>query len=151
MGQFFGYLRDYYEDWPFPVLFFSMKAYTASRLADLCGLKSNQLRNGAIVFPASEAKGRKERAVPLPEALFKSLREYAGKTYLWETYPAELKPILEAKHVPVHQLKAVFDPSRLYQWVLNLFKQYRAYIQADENRQNWQPITSHQFRKRARS
>jgi integrase len=143
MTEFFGYLSSYYGDWPFPALFFSVKAYTGSRLADLCGLKSVQVRDGAIVFPAAAVKGRKERSVPLPPSLFESLRRYAGPTHLWEKYPAELKAILAAKGVPTHQLMTEFHPARLYMWVLNLFKEYRG------TGPKTGPITSHQFRKRA--
>ena len=143
LQHFFGWLTDYYGDWAFPVLFFSLKAYSGCRLADICQLKTTQLRDGRIVFPADEAKGRKERPVPLPEVMFAALKDYAGDNYLWENYPRQLLAILTKKGKPSHQLRQDFAPARLYQWVLNLFKEYGAEFPKRQR------ITSHQFRKRA--
>lgn len=143
MKEFFAYLHDFYNGWEFPILFFSVKAFTGCRLADLCGLKSEQLRNGTIVFPAGATKGRKERAVPLPTGLFDALQKYAGPHHLWESYSDELRTILDTKHMPTHRLLDGFDPERLYAWVGNLFDKYR---QAFPTRPS---LNSHQFRARA--
>jgi integrase len=143
MTEFFAYLTEFYQGWEFPMLFFSVKAFTGCRLADISGLKSEQVRGGCIVFAAGQTKGRKERKVPLPEGLYDALQKYAGETYLWERYPTELKAVLEKKCYPTHQLNTEFAPERLYEWVLNLFKSYR------ETKPKTGSLNSHQFRARA--
>ena len=141
--HFYGWLRERFGDWPFPKLFLSTKAYTGCRLMDLCALKSVQLRGGRLVFPPDLTKGRKERAVPLPDDLYKTLDAFKGKTWLWENYPAGLKTALQAKGWPTHQQKPGFDAQRLYYWVGLLFSDYH-------KKYPEQPVlTSHMFRKRA--
>jgi len=143
LKEFFAYLTEFYQGWEFPMLFFSIKAFTGCRLADISGLESEQVRDGSIVFPADQTKGRKERKVPLPEGLYAALQKYAGETYLWERYTTELKTVLEKKSYPTHQLNNEFAPERLYDWVLNLFKSYR------KTKPKSGPLNSHQFRARA--
>lgn len=141
--HFYGWVGERFGDWPFPKLFLSAKAYTGCRLMDLCGLKSAQLREGRLVFPADLTKGRKERSVPLPEDLYAALDAFKGKTWLWEHYPEGLKAALQAKGWPTHQLKPGFDAQRLYYWVGLLFSDYhKKYPERP-------PLTSHMFRKRA--
>src|SRR5437660_1359205 len=55
-GEFFGWLEERYPNWPMPRLFFSVKAATACRLEDVCSLRSNQLRDGRLVFAADQTK-----------------------------------------------------------------------------------------------
>jgi integrase len=110
---------------------------------DLCALKSVQLRDGRLVFPADLTKGRKERAVPLPGDLYASLDAVKGETWLWQSYPVGLKAVLKAKGFPTHQLNPEFSPRRLYFWAETLFADYRT---AFPDRP---VLTSHMFRKRA--
>jgi len=141
--HFYGWLAERFGDWPFPKLFLSTKAYTGCRLMDLCALKSAQLRGGRLVFPADLTKGRKERAVPLPDDLYSALDACKGKMWLWESYPSGLKAALQVKGWPTHQLNPVFDPQRLYYWVGLVFSDYH-------KKHPEQPVlTSHMFRKRA--
>jgi integrase len=140
---FYRWVGARFGDWPFPKLFLSTKAYTGCRLMDLCSLKSGQLRGGRLVFSADLTKGRKERAVPLPEDLAGTLDAFKGKTWLWESYLPGLKEALKAKGWPTHQLNAEFAPQRLYYWVETLFADYRT---AHPDRP---VLTTHMFRKRA--
>jgi integrase len=141
--HFYGWLAGRFGDWPFARVFMSTKAYTGCRLMDLCGLRAAQVREGRLVFPADLTKGRKERAVPLPDDLFGLLDTIKGKTWLWEGYLPGLKAVLVAKGWPTHQLNPEFDPQRLYYWVETLFADYR---KAFPDRQ---VLTTHMFRKRA--
>jgi integrase len=141
--HFYGWIAERYGDWSFPKLFLATKAYTGCRLMDLCSLKSGQARNKRLVFPADLTKGRKERAVPLPDELFASLSEFKGKTWLWEKYLPGLKAAISAKGWPGHQLNLEFSPKRLYFWIETLFTEYR---KANKDRP---VLTSHMFRKRA--
>lgn len=143
IDHFYGWIAERFGAWPFPKLFLSTKAYTGCRLMDLCGLKSAQLRARRVIFPADLTKGRKERAVPLPEDLYQALEAFKGKTWLWENYPAGLKAALQAKGWPTHQLNPGFAPQRLYYWVGLLFSDYH------KKHPDQPKLTSHMFRKRA--
>jgi integrase len=143
IDHFYQWIAERFGLWPFPKLFLSTKAYTGCRLMDLCGLKSGQLRTGRLVFPADLTKGRKERAVPLPDDVFGLLDAVKGKTWLWECYLPGLKAALIAKGWPTHQLNDEFAPQRLYYWVETLFADYR---KAFPDRP---VLTTHMFRKRA--
>ena len=52
VSAFFDWLEGRYPGWRMPHLFFSVKAATACRLEDLCGLRSSQLQDGRLVFTA---------------------------------------------------------------------------------------------------
>jgi integrase len=141
--HFYSWIAARFGDWPFPKLFLSTKAYTGCRLRDLCQLRSGQLRDGRLVFPADLTKGRKERQVPLPADLHAALDAFKGKTWLWERYVPGLKAAIQANGWPTHQLNEEFAPQRLYFWVETLFADYRT---ANKDRQ---ALTTHMFRKRA--
>jgi integrase len=140
---FYQWIAERFGEWVFPKLFLSAKAYTGCRLMDLCALKSAQLRHGRLVFHADLTKGRKERAVPLPDDLFAALEAFKGETWLWENYLPTLKALIQAKGWPTHQFKDEFSPQRLYYWVETLFADYR---KAFPDRP---VLTTHRFRKRA--
>ena len=141
--HFFAWLDTRYAGWQLPVIFLRTKAHTGCRLMDLCSLRSEQLRDGRLIFPPDLTKGRKERRVPLPKDLFDALSAIKGKTHLWERHPGELKEKLMANGWPSHQLKAEFSPQRLYSWFETLFSDYR------KDNEDRPPITSHMFRKTA--
>jgi integrase len=139
----YAWLVTRFGDWVFPKLFLSAKAFTGCRLMDLCSLKSAQLRNGRLTFPAGLTKGRKARVVPLPDDLFAALDAFKGETWLWENYLPGLKEALKAKGWPAHRLIDTFDPKRLYHWVETLFTDFR------KANPDAPKLTSHMFRKRA--
>lgn len=140
---FNAWIAERFGEWAFPDLFLSAKAYSGCRLMDLCGLKSGQVRAGRLVFPADLTKGRKERAVPLPDNLFASLDAFKGETWLWENYLPGLKAVLKARGFPTHQLNPEFSLQRLYYWIETLFAEYRkAYPDRPV-------LTTHMYRKRA--
>lgn len=140
---FYAWVSERFGDWPFPKLFLSAKAYTGCRLMDLCSLKAGQLRGGRLVFPPDLTKGRKERAVPLPDDLFAALDSFKGDVWLWERYLPGLKVAIRAKGWPTHQMNPEFAPERLYYWVETLFADYR------KAHPNLPVLTTHMFRKRA--
>ena len=78
-----------------------------------------------MVFPANVTKGRKERALPLPEDLHASMEVFNGKTWLWENYVPGLRAVLQAKQHPTHQMMDEFSPQRLYFWIETLFSDYQ--------------------------
>jgi integrase len=141
--HFYTWIAERFGDWPFPKLFLAVKAHTGCRLMDLCSLKSAQLEKGRLTFPASLTKGRKDRAVPMPDDLAAILDAFKGKTWLWENYLPGLKAAIESKGWPTHQMIEEFSPQRLYFWIETLFSDYR---KANKDRP---VLTSHMFRKRA--
>jgi integrase len=141
--HFYGWLDERYGSWPFPKLFLAMKALTGCRLMDLCALKSPQLQEGRLVFPADLTKGRKERSVPVPADLFEAVNAFKGPTWLWENYIPGLKAAITAKGWPSFQLKEQFDPKRLYFWIETQFADYR------KAHPELPRLTTHMFRKRA--
>ncbi len=141
--HFFGWIQERFDNWALPQLFLQVKAQTGCRLMDLCSLRSEQLRDGRLIFPADLTKGRKERRVPLLPELYEALLTIKGDTHLWQRHPAELREKLIARNWPTHQLKEEFSPVRLHAWFETLFADYRT---ANPDRP---PITSHLFRKTA--
>ena len=141
VGQFFEWLEKRWPGWAMPRLFFSVKAATACRLQDVCSLRSDQLRDGRLVFPADLTKNRSERYAILPTDLYAVLDAYKGPTYLWERYPAELIAANQEKGWPTHRQKGEFTPERLCLWVLQLMGNY--------HRETGQTLRTHDFRRAA--
>ena len=143
LANFDKWLTERFGDWQLPKLFFAIKELTGCRVQDVCSLKSGQLRAERVHFPANSTKGRKARAVPLPDDLFAALDAIKGPTYLWESYPVGLKAVLERKSWPTHQLKLDFNPMRMVGWIMTIFADYNA------DHPNAPRLKSHQLRKRA--
>jgi integrase len=143
IAAFFGWLAARFGAWSLPRLFFEVKGLAGCRVADLCQLRSDQLRDGRLHFDADQTKGRKARSVPLPADLYAALEGVNGRRFLWDTYPTGLKAVLDAKGWPSHQLRPGFDPGRMLQWVMTLFADFNATRPARPR------LTSHHFRKRA--
>lgn len=141
VSHFFQWLAERFPGWAMPRLFFSVKALTACRLEDICNLKSDQLRDGRLVFTADQTKNRSERYAILPEDLYADLDGYKGETYLWEKYPPELIEANRKKGWPTHRQKAEFEPRRLYNWVVQIMQGYQHETGKD--------LSSHDFRKAA--
>lgn len=141
VGDFFAWLDAQYPGWRMPALFFAVKALTGCRLADLCSLKSAQLQDGRVVFPADATKNRSERYAVLPPDVFAELLAYRGPTWVWERYPAELRAVIAGKGAPTHRLNPQFGTRRLYLWVVALMQDYQKKTGRD--------LSSHDFRKAA--
>jgi integrase len=141
VSHFFEWLDGHYPGWRFPALFFTVKALTGCRLDDICSLRSAQLQDGRVVFPADATKNRSERYAVLPEDVFEELDAYKGRTWLWERYPPELKDAIRRKGNPCHRLKPEFDARRLYLWIVALMQDYQKLTGRD--------LSSHDFRKAA--
>ena len=121
-----------------------MKAVTGCRLEDICGLRSVQLQDGRIVFPANLMKNRGERYATLPEDVYDVYRDldaYKGQIYLWERYPAELIAVNKQKGYPVHRQNPEFSPRRLYFWIAQIMQAYQT--------QTGNDLSSHDFRRAA--
>lgn len=141
VAKFFNWLGDRFPGWEMPHLFFTVKAVTACRLEDSCSLRSDQVKDGRLVFTADTTKNRSERYAILPEDLCQKLDAYKGDTFLWERYPPELIAVNKAKGYPTHRQNPEFSPHRLYQWVVQIMQDYQ--------KQTGNDFSSHDFRKAA--
>jgi hypothetical protein len=139
VNQFFAWVRGRYPTWERLHALLELKAFSGSRSIDVCQLRSDQLRDGRVVWDASQVKQREGRAVYLPEDLFNTLRRLAGPDFLWEHFPADLAAYRPSKNRP----SVEFDPKTVF-WVMN--NVFREYVEAHPNRPN---LTPHALRRRA--
>lgn len=69
--------------------FFTLKAYCGCRLADLCQLRDEQVRDGGIHFTAEQTKNKGGRFVPLPADLFDRVKGLTGTGWVWSRAEVE--------------------------------------------------------------
>ncbi len=141
--DFFGWLTERWQGWRLPVLFFTVKSFIGNRILELCSLHSDQLQEGRVVFPADEAKGRKERRAILPADVFAELQALAGPAFVWEVFPTQLLERLVALDKPHTKLLPDFSPVRLKRWLQDEIDDY-CKAHPDVKR-----FSAHAFRKRA--
>jgi integrase len=140
---FFNWLSARWQGWRLPVLFFTVKSFLGNRILELCCLRSEQLEEGRIVFPADKVKGRKERKALLPPDVYAELKALAGPTFVWEVFPAQLLERLKALGKPCRNVKPDFSPSRLKWWLQDEIADYC------EAHPEVKRFSAHAFRKRA--
>ncbi len=140
---FFCWLDARWGGWRLPVLMLTVKAHIGCRIAELCSLRSNQIRNGQIVFEADKVKGRKERIAVLPPDVFAEIQAQAGATFLWEGHPSQLKELAEALGKTMRRLLPDFSPERLQWWLQDEIADYCEAHSAVEH------FSTHSFRKHA--
>ncbi len=139
LTEFLSWLEGRNPGWRMPHLFFTVKALTACRLEDICGLRSEQLREGRLGFEADQTKNRSERYAILPAGIYAELVAYSGATYLWERYPTELRG--HVKSASRHCVLDDFAGQRLVGWIIALMRDYQ--------KQTGKDYSSHDFRKAA--
>ena len=140
---FFDWLTDRWQGWRLPVLFFTIKGFLGNRISELCGLRTEQLQSGRVVFVADATKGRKERKALLPRDVFAELWEQAGPVWVWGRFPGELQERLIALDKPAWKLNPEFSPARLKWWLQDEL--------ADDNAAHPERrrIKAHDFRRKA--
>ena len=89
--KFLKWLAAKYAGWRLPVLWFQVKGFVGSRSFDITALRTEQLQDGCIFFPAETTKGREDRPAPLPPALYQELLAQAGPDYVFETFHKGLR------------------------------------------------------------
>jgi integrase len=139
LAEFLSWLEGRYPGWRMPHLFFEVKALTGCRLQDICELRSEQLREGRLVFEADQTKNRSERYAILPADIYAELEAYKGETFLWERYPAELRVFV--KGTSRHCVLDDFSADRMANWIRAVMRDYQNETGAD--------LSSHDFRKAA--
>ena len=137
---FFDWVRTRYPQWVALHALLRLKAVSASRTADLCQLKTDQLRAGRLAFTADIVKTKEERSLPLPPDLFETLRGVAGPVWLWEgDFYAGIRLYRPSKNV----LPKSFNWKTVYFVVNNVFREF------SEAHPDHPPLTPHAFRRRA--
>lgn len=143
INGFFEWLKGRWQGWRLPMLFFTVKLFIGNRILELCSLRSDQLREGRIVFPPNQVKGRKGRSAILPPSIFTELQEISGKSFVWEKFPRELLERMTALKKSCNKLKPEFSPKRLKWWLQGEIDDYcKSHPEVER-------FSAHAFRKRA--
>jgi integrase len=138
-GAFMAWVLARYPAWERLHALLNLKAVSGCRSKDLCGLRSDQLRDGRVVWTADQTKQREGRSVLVPPELFAALERGAGRVHLWENWPEDLK-----KYRPSRNKAAAGFSARTVYWTMgNIFREYAA-AQPDRPR-----LTPHALRRRA--
>ena len=89
--KFLNWLGKKFAGWRLPLLWFQVKGFVGSRSFDITSLRTEQLRDGRIVFPAETTKGREDRPALVPPLLYQELQAVAGPTHVFETFHKGLR------------------------------------------------------------
>lgn len=122
---FVAWLLKRWDNWRLPLLFLEIKAAIGCRIGELASLKTENIKDGRLVFVAETTKGRKERAPKLPAALFTELKAQAGPTYAFERFADELRAIHDGRGLDRIAAKVEqFSPERMFRWLQDELKTY---------------------------
>lgn len=141
MVQFFQFVKDNHPNWDMPILFLQTKCLLGCRLMDLCSVRSDQLRNGALHLDPEQLKACNFRRVPLPANLYRALDDLKGETFLWERFPEQFRQCREAQGRRIGRLVMEFSPKNFASFILDLFTNFQ--------KATGQKLKSHMLRKRA--
>lgn len=139
VSTFLRWVEKTYPGWVMLRTFLEVKMLAGCRLLDLCSVKSANLdvTAGTLTITPDTDKTHRERVIPLPPDVVKTLDTIKGKTWLFESYTATAKT-----YRPGKRNKDEFSPGTLYWAVLDVFERYN---KAHPDR----PVKSHDFRRRA--
>jgi site-specific recombinase XerC len=122
---FVTWLLKRWDNWRLPLLFLEIKAAIGCRIGELASLKTENVKDGRLVFVAETTKGRKERAAKLPLALFKELKAQVGPTYAFERFADELRAIHVDRGLDrIAARVGPFSPERMFRWLQDELKTY---------------------------
>jgi integrase len=119
-GNFFDWVKARYPQWERLHAFLDLKAFSACRTQDICQLRSDQLKDGRVVWSPEQVKQREGRAVLLPADLYESLVKLAGPVYLWELFVEDMARFRKSKNVKIKE----FNPKTIAHVVGNIFREY---------------------------
>src|SRR5262249_6702772 len=117
VAAFLGWMAERWQGWRLPILFFTVKGFLGNRIGELCGLHTDQLRDGRVIFAADATKGRKERKALLPPDVFTELQAQAGRVWVWQRFPHELRAHLLAAGKRAERVYPDFSADRLKWWL----------------------------------
>jgi integrase len=115
---FLSWLSRHWRGWRFPAMFLEVKKVTGCRIGELAKAPTTNLRDGRLYFEASTTKGRKQRAVKLPPALYEELRDAAGRKFVFGEFSKQLRAIHRKRGKPGYgTMVGEFQPERLVNWL----------------------------------
>ena len=124
--KFLNWLGKRYAGWRLPVLWFQVKGFVGSRSFDITALRTEQLQDGGLVFPAETTKGREDRPAPLPPALYRELLAVAGPSYVFETFHTGLRECYKRNALRCgNYVCKSFSPRRMIRWLQNVVGEFR--------------------------
>lgn len=143
---FVGWLSTRWDDWRLPLLFLEVKGLVGCRITELASARTDGLSDGRIRFTADTTKGRKQRSVRLPQAIFDELREVAGRRHVFSGFSEQLRAV-HIQQGNSHHAACVreFVPAQLVRW---LQKEKQKYLAATPEAK---PFRLHNFRGTAMS
>ncbi len=123
--EFMDWLSARWNGWRLPLLFLDVKGVIGCRIGELAKTPTDNLKVGRLYFEAVTTKGRKQRAVKLPPALYDELCSLAGPTFVFEAFSRQLRAI-HRKRKNFHHAAMVkkFAPERLIDWLQNQTADY---------------------------
>lgn len=136
---FFTWVVSRYPQWERLHALLDLKALSGCRSQDICQLRSDQLRDGRVVWEADQTKHREDRAVLVPDELFQKLRRLAGPTYLWEGFIEDMEKYRPSKN----RKTSGFAPKTVFWVMANIFREFGEKYPARKH------LTPHSFRRRA--
>ena len=109
-----------------PTLFLETKRLVGCRIYELAAAATANLRDGRLHIASEVAKGRKERGVRLPPAIYEELRAISGPVFVFEAFPAQLRKAYFARGWDrwAEMVDARFKPIRLKKWMEREKRQY---------------------------
>jgi integrase len=123
--SFLDWMATRWRGWRLPILFLETKRLLGCRIMELASASTDALRDGRLYFPADETKGRKERGVRLPAAVYEELRSIAGKQYVWECFADELRRVyLSRGWRRASRIEATYQPARFRKWLQRQKREY---------------------------
>jgi len=139
VNAFFSWVHERYPNWKALHALLNLKNISASRTADVCQVKTAQLRGGRLTFTADITKTNEDRGLPLPKSLFEALKEVAGPVWVWEGLFAEIRQYRKASN----GYPSSFSWKTVYAVVNNIFREYNEGPNAGKTR-----FTPHGLRRR---
>ncbi len=115
---FLTWLSSKVGKWRLPLLFLTVKSLTGCRIGELATTHTTNLREGRLCFDAVTTKGRKQRAVKLPAAIYEELQKVAGPNFVFERFSDQLRAYHQKRGKTNHaQMVRSFEPRRLVNWL----------------------------------
>jgi integrase len=125
-AKFLKWLEGKFVGWRLPVLWFQVKGFVGSRSFDITALRTEQLRDGRIVFPAETTRGREDRPALLPPTLYQELLAVAGPAYVFESFHQGLRECYKRNRILCGNYTCkTFSPRRMIRWLQNVVNEYR--------------------------
>ena len=117
---FLDWMDGRWAGWRLPRLFLEVKAMVGCRITELASARASGLKEGRLHFEAYTTKGRKERAVRLPDTTFEELNALSGRTYVFEAFSEQLRDLHARRGHPNHARRVLgYTPERLKDWMEN--------------------------------